>query len=233
MAEATHFEHLQPSLLDRLTDNLYGIELERQRLQRRVAKLLNVEDIKKLDAITAEEQRSIQPFDRSSLEVFSGLNEAERDVLVSLVEIEKQRYHEMRQNYVISMNRLKECVLRDLSALFNADDLDSVTRLDDFPQVRASVVNFGMPPLAGNTVSGVDAEALAKRIRDSVRNFEPRIKRESVKVRILIDQERMSHNTLALEIEGELWGDPLPLKLLLRTLIDLESGTALVEEAAA
>ncbi|MEO1017172.1 MAG: type VI secretion system baseplate subunit TssE [Pseudomonadota bacterium] len=232
MAEAAYSEQLQPSLLDRLTDNLYGIEAERERLQRRVAKLLSEEDLAQFEALIAEQQRSIQPFDRRTLQQFSGLDEADYEPVASLVEIEKQRYFEMRQNYVISMSRLRECVLRDLTALFNTDNFDSVTSLDNYPNVRASVINYGVPPLAGTTVSNVDSEALARRIRDAIRNFEPRIRRETVKVRIMLDQERMSHNTLSLEIEGELWGDPLPLKLLLRTLIDLESGTAIVEEAA-
>lgn len=232
MAEAAYSEQLQPSLLDRLNDNLHGIELERERLQRRAAQKLDEADLAKLNEILAEEQRSIQPFDRRTLRELSDLDEAGEETILALIEVEKQRYFEMRQNYVISMNRLRECVLRDLSALFNTDELAAVTSLEDFPLVRASVLNFGIPPLAGNTVSSIDAEALARRVRDAVRHFEPRIRRETVKVRIMLDEEQMSRNTLALEIEGELWGDPLPLKLLLRTLIDLESGTAIVEEAA-
>jgi type VI secretion system protein ImpF len=43
----------------------------------------------------------------------------------------------------------------------------------------------------------------------------------------------MEQNTLTFEIEAELWGEPLPLRLLLRTIIDLEDGSATVSERAA
>jgi type VI secretion system protein ImpF len=43
----------------------------------------------------------------------------------------------------------------------------------------------------------------------------------------------MQENTLAFEIEAELWGEPLPLRLLLRTIIDLEDGRATVSQRAA
>ena len=40
----------------------------------------------------------------------------------------------------------------------------------------------------------------------------------------------MSHNALVFHIEAELWAQPLPLRLFLRTEIDLENGGAVVTE---
>lgn len=34
----------------------------------------------------------------------------------------------------------------------------------------------------------------------------------------------MNHNALSFEIEGDLWAQPVPLRLLLQTDVDLESG---------
>jgi type VI secretion system protein ImpF len=42
----------------------------------------------------------------------------------------------------------------------------------------------------------------------------------------------MSHTALSFRIEAELWAQPLPLRLFLRSEIDLEAGTAQVTEAA-
>ncbi len=233
MVEATFSGHLQPSLLDRLVDNLYGIERERSHLQKQVRDRLSDEQVKKLSEIIEEEQRSHQHFDEAILSGFENLDDDGTEIISRLIAIEKQRYFEMRQNYVISMNRLRELVLRDLKELFNIESFDCIVPLDDFPNVRSSVVKFGIPALAGNVASMIDAETLARRIRDAIRSFEPRIGHDSVKVRIDVDREDMGQNTLALEIEGELWGDPMPLRLLLRTLIDLENGTAIVEDQAA
>jgi len=41
----------------------------------------------------------------------------------------------------------------------------------------------------------------------------------------------MSRSALTFEIEGELWAQPLPLQLYLKTEIDLESGQVKIEEA--
>ena len=41
----------------------------------------------------------------------------------------------------------------------------------------------------------------------------------------------MSHNALTFEVEGDLWAQPLPLQMYLRTEIDLESGQVRIEES--
>jgi type VI secretion system protein ImpF len=35
----------------------------------------------------------------------------------------------------------------------------------------------------------------------------------------------MSNNTLSFEITGDLWAQPLPLQLFLKTEVDIENGT--------
>jgi type VI secretion system protein ImpF len=50
-------------------------------------------------------------------------------------------------------------------------------------------------------------------------------------VRALPPGEQLSHhNVLAFEIAGELWGQPYPLELLIRTEMDLESGEVRLSE---
>jgi type VI secretion system protein ImpF len=39
------------------------------------------------------------------------------------------------------------------------------------------------------------------------------------------------HNVIGLEIRGQLWAQPVPLDLLIRTQIDLETGRAAVSDA--
>jgi type VI secretion system protein ImpF len=48
---------------------------------------------------------------------------------------------------------------------------------------------------------------------------------------MVVDKEKMSHNAMRFDIEAELWAQPLPLRLFLRTEIDLESGSVQVSEA--
>jgi type VI secretion system protein ImpF len=77
----------------------------------------------------------------------------------------------------------------------------------------------------------LDLDLMERALRQAILDFEPRILRNKLRVRATLVEERMSHNTLTFEVEGELWAQPLPLQLYLKTEIDLESGQALVVEA--
>ena len=152
-------------------------------------------------------------------------------LLDRLTDDEPAQQQESRDQRVLSANRLRECVLRDLGWLFNSTRLPDREEVERYPFATHSVINFGLPPLTGATARSVDMEALERSLRQAVADFEPRIFRQSLRVRTELTEERMSHNALTFEIEGDLWAQPLPLQLYLKTEIDLESGQVLVQEA--
>jgi len=131
---------------------------------------------------------------------------------------------------VLSMQELREGVQRDLGALLNATALDVVEDLSAYPNVQRSTLNFGMPDMSGKTASGVEVKDLERVLLRTIQEFEPRIMSESLKITGDM-QERKGHNTMIITIEGELWSQPLPQKLLLRTELDLENGEMKLEEA--
>jgi type VI secretion system protein ImpF len=96
--------------------------------------------------------------------------------------------------------------------------------LDEFPEVLRSTLNYGLPDLAGRTASSVDTRALEQILRKVIWDFEPRLIKNSVRVRVVSDEEVMNHNAMWFDIEAELWAQPLPLRLFFRTEIDLETG---------
>ncbi|HET9932866.1 MAG TPA: type VI secretion system baseplate subunit TssE, partial [Polyangiaceae bacterium] len=108
----------------------------------------------------------------------------------------------------------------------------TVQDLDAYPYVEQSTLNYGMPDLAGKTASTVDSSALEKSIRRAIWEFEPRLLKESVRVKAVVNDKQMNHNALCFTIEAELWAQPLPLRLFLRTDVDLETGSVVVTEAA-
>jgi type VI secretion system protein ImpF len=61
-------------------------------------------------------------------------------------------------------------------------------------------------------------------------NFEPRIAPRSLRVSVLVAKESMSRNAMTFKIEGELWAEPTPMALYLKTELDLESGDVTVVE---
>ena len=92
-----------------------------------------------------------------------------------------------------------------------------------------SVVNYGLPALAGHTVSSADPKNLERVLRQSILQFEPRLLPNSLKVRAIVAEE-MSHSALSFDIEGQLWAQPAPLRLLLKTDVDLETGNVVVTD---
>jgi type VI secretion system protein ImpF len=151
-------------------------------------------------------------------------------LLDRLTDEEPDARQESRDKRVLSPARLRECVRRDLTWLFNTTSLSAVQELNMPPSVLASVLNFGMPDLAGRTASSVDVRALEQIICKVIWDFEPRLIRNSVKVRIFADEQKMNHNAMVFDIEAELWAQPLPLRLFLRTEIDLENGGVSVSD---
>jgi type VI secretion system protein ImpF len=91
--------------------------------------------------------------------------------------------------------------------------------------VRRSVVNFGLPALSGRVASSLDVTELERAVRQAILDFEPRIVPSTLRVQaILSDAALDHHNVVSVQITGQLWAQPIPLELLLRTELDLESG---------
>nr|WP_189656373.1 MULTISPECIES: type VI secretion system baseplate subunit TssE [Pseudomonas] len=130
---------------------------------------------------------------------------------------------------VLSLTQLKASVLRDLAWLLNTTSLLDADATLHTP-AGTSVVNFGLPALAGNSASNVDVSALETLIHQAIATFEPRILRHTLRVRARATAE-MNHNALSFEIEGDLWAQPVPLRLMLQTDLDLETGHVRVVNA--
>jgi type VI secretion system protein ImpF len=132
---------------------------------------------------------------------------------------------EPRERRVMSKTRLRQAVLRDLAWLFNATRLEIDGNLAHTPHVRRSVVNFGLPALSGKAATSLDVAELERSIRQAIVDFEPRIRPATLHIKALITASSVDHhNVIGVEIRGELWAQPVPLELLVRTEIDLETG---------
>ncbi len=133
---------------------------------------------------------------------------------------------------VMSKAQLRQAVLRDLGALFNAVQ-PLGAEADAYPMLADSVLNYGLPPLSGQLASRLDVSVLERAIRQAIVRFEPRILPDSLHVRALEATSVLdTHNVIEFEIRGHLWSQPVPLEILLRTQLDLEAGQVEVRDAA-
>lgn len=133
---------------------------------------------------------------------------------------------EPREMRVVTRQQLRAAVLRDLAWLFNAtrpsgDAMD----WERHPDAERSVLNYGLPALSGETSSTLDVTALEAHIRRAIVDFEPRIDASTLQVAAVASEAVLDHrNQIQIEIRGSLWAQPVPIELLLRTEVDLETG---------
>ncbi len=135
-------------------------------------------------------------------------------------------------DHFLTAEQLREHVKRDLENLFNVTNLETTEDLSGAPRVRRSILNYGIPDLTGRLSSGVDAGMLERRLRDIILAYEPRMKSDTVAVRIRtltengqVDPER----PIQFEISGEIFAAPVNERIFLRSTWDVELNTATVE----
>ena len=95
--------------------------------------------------------------------------------------------------------------------------------------MRRSVVNYGVPSFAGRTASDFDREALSRELRAVLEVFEPRLKRDTIRVQVRFGDRA----GMRVEIDAVLMLSPVPERMRLSTTVDLDDGRAVttVEEA--
>jgi type VI secretion system protein ImpF len=149
-------------------------------------------------------------------------------LLDRLTDDEPQNANESRQQRVVSLQRYKRGVLRDLIWLFNTSSfltghVGKDFNIDEFPEAARSVVNFGTRQICGLTAP--DMSELERQLTDAIRIFEPRIIGNTLAVKAV-----MRNQLISFEINGELWANPIPEKLFIKTQIDMESGQSVLGE---
>lgn len=138
---------------------------------------------------------------------------------------------EADERRVMSKAALRQAVIRDLGWLFNSMQSLRAAEAAQHAAAATSVLNFGLPALAGELASKIDVTQLERAIRKAIVDFEPRIMASTVTVRgIEADDVLATHNVIEFEIRGLLWAQPVPLEMLLRTQLDLEAGKVEVRD---
>ena len=154
-------------------------------------------------------------------------------LLDRLTDNEPESKTESRAQRVLSINRLKRCVLRDLAWLLNSGCLSVTEDLSDYPEVKNSVINYGVPGLSGIAASSTDITRVEREVRQAILDFEPRILAKTLSVKVVLDRKKLSRKMLSFKIEGQLWAQPLPVSMYLSTDVDLESGSTTINESSA
>ncbi|WP_298163485.1 type VI secretion system baseplate subunit TssE [Novosphingobium sp.] len=149
------------------------------------------------------------------------------------IEAVEDRRETLRFLTVPSIERFNEAALcatvrRELGWLFNTTNLEASIDLDPFPQVKTSVLNYGVPDLAGKSLSSRAVLRRAREIRDSIQAFEPRIEPSSLTVEISSVVER--ENSLTFVIEADVRSAVRAVPIKLRTDVEADSSAVTVRQ---
>ena len=88
----------------------------------------------------------------------------------------------LRARQTITEALLRREVARDLEALLNTVALESTIDLSEAPDVRRSILNFGIPDLTKRTIDEANVNAIPEEIRAAIVNFEPRLAAASLHI---------------------------------------------------
>jgi type VI secretion system protein ImpF len=259
LAQLSLRERLQPALLDRLIDDerlltCYEFSFQRAELkrlgipERDLSGILSAHGLRAVesgDAAASPDPNILRlsftaPAGRVSLVQLKALalkppGKPQGVALQSFCEIAARNIvndtAESGELRAVATRRLREYVRRDLDALLNCANMDAVVDLSAWPLVQGSVINFGMPSLAGRMARSVDPQQIASTIELAIRRFEPRL--SGLRVTAEMSEEGNETHVLAFRIEALLWGQPMPQQLVLRTSIDVDSGNVSVSDSGA
>lgn len=135
---------------------------------------------------------------------------------------------ENRDSRVIDIKRLREILRRDLAWLLNTTNAEHTIDEKLYPNAANSVLNFGISKVSGDFSTLEKAEHIRKAIRTSIIRFEPRILPNSIQV-TLRTEETKTASVISYDIRANMWAEPLPLEVFLRSEIDVTTGELRME----
>jgi type VI secretion system protein ImpF len=152
-------------------------------------------------------------------------------LLDRLTDLDPECREEGRDKRIMSLQQLRQSVVRDLGWLLNSTSLDVHVDMQAYPHARRSVLNYGLASVSGVTVSGMDAPGLERKLLQAILNFEPRLQPDTLRTRVAVAEEQMNNHAVCFNIEADLWAQPLPLHLYIRTAIEFDTGKVHVQDA--
>lgn len=162
---------------------------------------------------------------RKNRDALTARDKLQSSLLDRLTDNAPDKQSEASNTTLISHSTLRRHVLRDLQWLFNTTNNEAQHDLSGMDEIRRSVLNFGVAPLAGQRMSDIEWQDIQRKLTEAILHFEPRILPQGLQVRCVSDPKSLDlHNVLSIEIKGRLWCVPYPLEFLFRTDVDLENG---------
>lgn len=151
-------------------------------------------------------------------------------LLDRLTDLDPTSSTEGRDDRVINIRRLRDIIRRDLSWLLNSNSQDTLIDAEQYPNIATSVLNYGVQEVAGDFSTKNRAAEIRKAIKRAIILFEPRIKDGTLEI-IAREDTTSSQTIVEFDIRADMWAQPLPMELYLRSQVDLTTGQLHLERA--
>lgn len=137
--------------------------------------------------------------------------------------------HKLKESeleYAVDKKQMMNIVRRDLAFLFNTSSIEREVVRDDYPMVACSVINYGIPPLAGEHMASKSWQEMEGIIRRAIIDFEPRIIAKSLLIRPVSNLAQLGdkvYNMMAFTVKGQIYLEPYPLEFTMQSAVDVEN----------
>jgi type VI secretion system protein ImpF len=147
--------------------------------------------------------------------------------------VEETSRFSLRNYELANVDRYTEAALRmnvrrELAWIMNTTSLESAQDISGAPQVRTSVLNYGVADLTGKSHSRREIDSRARKIKEAIIAFEPRLEQASLLVEARSAAER--ENAVTFVITGDITSAIQALKVQYLTDIEVDTGAATVRD---
>lgn len=152
----------------------------------------------------------------------------ETDDARTTVARESFRFYTVPQLERFNEAALRATVRRELAWLLNTTNFGATHELAPYPRVENSVLNYGLPDLAGKSSGRRAMLQRAREIRTAIRHFEPRIDPKTLVVD-MVEQDEQRHQ-VSFVIQGDISAAAHAMPVKFHTHVDPDTASVDVEE---
>lgn len=118
---------------------------------------------------------------------------------------------------------IREQIRDDIANLLATVHLEAVDPLDDLPQMRRSVLNYGFIDLSSISSARSNSNYVANAVRQALSDHEPRLVGSSLDIRLNDDAKSEDHR-ISLVFSGEMQADPVDIAVEFEAHVDVAAG---------
>ncbi len=146
-------------------------------------------------------------------------------LLDRLADSDPSSSQDRKEDVVFNIAKLREQVQRDLTWLFNTVSAQSALDITGYKEVSSSCLNYGIVDLSSFSGNALGIKNLERELLKAVKSFEPRIIENTLKIKVEYNESVMNKNRVTFEVSGDLWAQPVPIQLFLKTEFNLDDGS--------